>query len=226
MSDVGTQAAVNQETLGAQGEPCRECGSPLAADQRYCLNCGARRTDARIDYRRYIQQSGSDATGTEGSNAPPPPSGGEPTKQQRDYTPLAAVGGIAVLGVMLLIGVLIGKGGNNDNASTPPPVVVNGASEESGATSESGGGSGQTKPNNQSAGGGPGKSKGASNKSGGSHPVEASSNSLSELESESGKNYVEESKKIPDEVVTPGKPPPINKSKPPGGAGEQAETIE
>ena len=30
-------------------------------------------------------------------------------RPERDYTPLAAVGGIAVLGLMLLVGVLIGK---------------------------------------------------------------------------------------------------------------------
>jgi hypothetical protein len=35
--------------LGAPGEPCVECGSPLAGDQRYCLTCGRRRGPARLD---------------------------------------------------------------------------------------------------------------------------------------------------------------------------------
>jgi hypothetical protein len=223
MAAGGVPAPVNQPTLGGQGEPCRECGAPLAADQRYCLNCGVRRSDARVDYRRYMQQPSS-AAAPDASSATTPPAGSEePTKQQRDYTPLAAVAGIAVLGVMLLIGVLIGKGGNDNTVSTPPPVVVNGSGEESSGPSESGGAAAQSKEGK--TGGGGGKSKGASNEGGGSHPVEASSQALNELNSQSGENYVEQSKKIPDEVVTPGKPPPIDKSKPPGGGEGGAEVI-
>ena len=37
---------------GQPGEPCEECGAPLAADQRYCLNCGRRRGGPRVDYRQ------------------------------------------------------------------------------------------------------------------------------------------------------------------------------
>lgn len=228
MADAGVQAPVNQETLGGHGEPCRECGAPLSADQRYCLNCGARRSDARVDYRRYMQQQGSSPEQANASGFAAASSGAEePAKQQRDYTPLAAVGGIAVLGVMLLIGVLIGNQGN-DNSSSPPPaqiLKVPASGEETGGSPESGGGAAHSKGGNTGGGGG-GKSKGASSESGGSNPVEASSQALNELNSKTGNNYVEESKKIPDEVVTPGKPPPIDKSKPPGGAGEKAETIE
>ena len=35
--------------LGPAGEPCPACAAPLAADQRYCLECGARRGPARLD---------------------------------------------------------------------------------------------------------------------------------------------------------------------------------
>lgn len=35
--------------LGPEGEPCAECGAPLAGDQRYCLTCGRRRGRARLD---------------------------------------------------------------------------------------------------------------------------------------------------------------------------------
>jgi hypothetical protein len=34
--------------VGRDGAPCAACGSPLAADQRYCLACGARRAGAGI----------------------------------------------------------------------------------------------------------------------------------------------------------------------------------
>jgi hypothetical protein len=35
--------------LGSPGDPCAVCGAPLAADQRYCLNCGERRGPRRLD---------------------------------------------------------------------------------------------------------------------------------------------------------------------------------
>src|SRR3954469_25857505 len=34
--------------------PCRSCGSPLAADQRYCLECGARSGPPRLDWRSML----------------------------------------------------------------------------------------------------------------------------------------------------------------------------
>jgi hypothetical protein len=155
--------------------------------------------------------------------APPAPSGPpaaasvEETQHdsQRDFAPLAAVGGIAVLGLMLLVGVLIGKG-NSNTVSAPAPVVRLPASGgNSGTASEGGGGSNKATTGSGSAGAG--KKKTGSGGGGGEEPVEASSGKLNELNSQSGEDYVEESKKIPDEVVTPGKPPPIDKSKPPAG---------
>ncbi|WP_445151696.1 alkaline phosphatase family protein [Baekduia sp. Peel2402] len=34
--------------------PCRTCGSPLAADQRYCLECGDRNGPTRLDWRARV----------------------------------------------------------------------------------------------------------------------------------------------------------------------------
>ena len=36
--------------LGGEGEPCPTCATPLAADQRYCLACGERRAEPRLDF--------------------------------------------------------------------------------------------------------------------------------------------------------------------------------
>src|SRR5690242_21725256 len=33
---------------------CRTCGSPLAADQRYCLECGARNGPPRLDWKAMV----------------------------------------------------------------------------------------------------------------------------------------------------------------------------
>jgi hypothetical protein len=34
--------------------PCRSCGSPLAADQRYCLECGSRNGMPRLDWKTMV----------------------------------------------------------------------------------------------------------------------------------------------------------------------------
>ena len=36
--------------LGPDGEACATCGASLAADQRYCLNCGERRAATRVPF--------------------------------------------------------------------------------------------------------------------------------------------------------------------------------
>ena len=92
-----TQIAAQATSPAKQGEPCEECGSPLAADQRYCLNCGRRRGGPRIDYRHYM--GGGAGSGEPPAPAPQQPAANEePSKPQRDYAPLAAVGGIGRAG--------------------------------------------------------------------------------------------------------------------------------
>jgi hypothetical protein len=216
--------AATTQVLGKEGEPCRECGAPLAADQRYCLNCGRRRGEPRIDFQRHVPAPG--AAGVNGDRpaqaqagaaeaAPAPQAKGS----QRDYTPLAAVGGIAVLGVMLLIGVLIGKGDSGGAAPAPAPVVLQGGGAGAGTTAADEGGG--TK-----AGSKPAKSKSSKNKgdvvSGGSAgtgnaPV-ASDEDLQKLQEQSPQEYSENSAKLPDEIATPGAPPPEDNQAPGGGS--------
>jgi hypothetical protein len=90
--------------VGQEGDSCEQCGSVLATDQRYCLNCGWRRGEARVDYEGRlnggVQPSPNATTATAAAS----------TSQ---WTPVVAIGAIAVLGVMLLLGVLIGKKDNN-----------------------------------------------------------------------------------------------------------------
>lgn len=221
-----TDPGVTTQVLGEAGEACRGCGAPLAADQRYCLNCGKRRGDPRIDFQRHIPPAGAaSANGTAPAAAQ---SGGEVIQHQppqdkgpqRDYTPLAAVGGIAVLGVMLLIGVLIGKGDNSGTVPAPAPVVLQGGEVGTGKTAV-GESAGESKPEAKQA-----KSKGAgkggnavSGGSGstGSAPV-ASDEDLQKLQEQSPQEYSENSAKLPDEIATPGAPPPEDSRAPGGGS--------
>jgi hypothetical protein len=197
----------------SEAASCRSCRAPLAEDQRYCLNCGERQGEPRIDFRQY------EAPGPQQPHESAPPLSSE-EKPSRDYTPLAAVGGIAVLGVMLLIGVLIGKGDSGAQAPAPAPVVVQGGEVDTGKTAsgEAGPGAveGGAKPANSKAGGKGGAVKGGSTNTGNA-PV-ASDEQLQQLQEQSPQEYSENSAKLPDEIATGGAPPPEDKKAPGGGS--------
>ncbi len=91
------------------GSACANCGAALAADQRYCLGCGARRGEPRVPPRAAPGEPATPA---------------EPAARPADVSPLAAVIGIALLGGMLLIGVLIGRETGNDEPAPAPVVTV------------------------------------------------------------------------------------------------------
>jgi hypothetical protein len=110
---------LQEPKLGEPGEACAECGSPLAADQRYCLNCGTRRGDPRLDYAHHLT-GGNGAEGPPGGPADP---GSKQPGSGRDWTPFALVGLVAAFGMMLAIGVLIGKGGSGGSDQASAPVV-------------------------------------------------------------------------------------------------------
>ncbi|HET8862686.1 MAG TPA: zinc ribbon domain-containing protein [Solirubrobacterales bacterium] len=219
-----TDPAATTQILGKEGEPCRECGAPLAADQRYCLNCGRRRGEPRIDFESQVPPRGTASVngGSPASSQPVVLAARQPSEEkgpQRDYTPLAAVGGIAVLGVMLLIGVLIGKGDSGGTATTPAPVVVQGGEVGSGKTAANEeAGEGKTEAKQAKA---KGSKKGGTVKGGstntGNAPV-ASDEELQKLQEQSPQEYSENSAKLPDEIATGGAPPPEDGKAPGGGS--------
>lgn len=210
---------------------CSSCGAALAEDQRYCLNCGQRHGEPRVEFRRHLAQkpaatkelagSGNGAGGPAAVTPVEPPR----EKPERDYAPLAAAGGIAVLGIMLLIGVLIGRGtGDGSEQAAAPQVITVGAAESSGNSSggkpgpvgDSGGQTGKKRSKGKA-----GKQKSVvagGSADTGSAPV-ASDDQLEALQEKTGEEYAEESAKLPDEIATPGAPPPTDKKAPGGGAG-------
>lgn len=209
-------------TLGRAGEPCADCGAPLAADQRYCLSCGRRRGESRVD--PLARETAATPPATTYAGQPAVAAG------PREPSPLAAVLGIAILGAMLLVGVLIGRGDGASTATAPPSVVrvgeTDGAGSESARTAETKepAGEGSVKP---VKGGGdkepePKPSNGnltdpAANR--GEAPVEASTEDLQALDSRSGEDYAEASQNLPDTIATPGEAPPVDNVKPGGGSG-------
>lgn len=213
---------------GGEVEQCRDCGASLAADQRYCLNCGRRRGEPRLDFRRHAP-----GERTAGDPQAPPaalPASAAPAspdeKPPRDFTPLAAVGGIAVLGLMLLVGVLIGRGDSNATAPAPPPVVrVEG---EGGAAADPGGATSGEKSSGKDGAldlGSKGKSKGGESAAKAPPPeAVASDEELEALENQSPQEYSESSAKLPNEIATPGEAPPTDGKAP--GAGSKGTAIE
>jgi hypothetical protein len=101
---TGEGETVGLPVVGQEGDTCEQCGSVLATDQRYCLNCGWRRGEARVDYERRLVAVQPTANGAVASAS-------AGTGQQ--WSPIVAIGAIALLGVFLLLGVLIGKKDNN-----------------------------------------------------------------------------------------------------------------
>jgi hypothetical protein len=103
-----TPDQIQTRALGKEGEPCAACATPLAADQRYCLNCGQRRGPLRLPYEAYLARPQPAAAATVTAERP----------ARDDPSPLGAVLGVALLGGMLLIGVLLGRGQDDQTTTT------------------------------------------------------------------------------------------------------------
>lgn len=123
----------------AQGtEPCPHCGTSLALDQRYCLECGAPRTylsGMLLDRMRSpaaAQAASGQPTqspmpgGATGVLPPPPSSPGSSTWQRGNV--LTLIAGIGVLLLAMGVGVLIGRlGGSSSSNAAPQVITVGGA---------------------------------------------------------------------------------------------------
>jgi SPOR domain len=122
------EKVVNVPPLGEEGEPCPNCAAPLASDQRYCLNCGQRRGDARVPYTALLAaRTSAPADGT-------PPPGTPPPHAPRDWTPLIALGGLGALALVLVVGVLIGRTAFGGDKAAPQVIRLGGGATAAGGT--------------------------------------------------------------------------------------------
>lgn len=115
-ADAATADAPTTELLtGVVGDRCPNCQSPMAADQRYCLNCGERRGRARVSPDTYARE----IVTTTSTAAPPvlPP-------RSRLSSGTTLVAGVATLLLAMGVGVLIGVNSNNSSGRAPAPQVV------------------------------------------------------------------------------------------------------
>ena len=209
-----TTQDINAPTLGAQGEPCNSCGAPLAGDQRYCLECGARRTQARVAFREILATGGAPPAGPAAVAAAVPD--GPPARSG-----LAFLAGLLCLLLALGIGVLIGSSGDKVTTATAPPpqvITVGGAAAAPAPTATT------TAPAADTSGSGSssakaGKGSKAAKSSAG---TKADNKKVKDLNSSSGADYQKKSQKLPKQVGTSGRPAPKDNKPAGGGSGFQA----
>lgn len=193
---------------------CGSCGAALAPDQRYCLHCGAAQAEPRVAYRELIEPAAATAAVPAPAAGPapfPPPvavAAAAPLAP-RDWTPVIALGGLAALALVLVVGVLIGKSGTpaQPAAAAPQVITVGGAAPAAGDGTTTAGGGGA----------------GAKHRKPAAKDAKQSAKALQDLQSTSGADYQKKSAKLPDTVAIPGKPPP--KDDKPAGGGSAGETI-
>jgi hypothetical protein len=108
---------------------CPSCGAPLAGDQRYCLHCGTRRPDARLEFLDVLDEdvlhsrSFASAAAVDQPHVVGPPPG-----RLQAHTGVLALGALLVL--TLLCGLLVGhwvtdrRAATAPAAQTPAPQVI------------------------------------------------------------------------------------------------------
>ncbi len=119
---------------------CANCGSQLVADQRYCLNCGQPVSPVRLAFLDVLAPSGAPPAGALPAAAWPPPATIEALPGS--YVAVQSQGGanawlrrnsgllglIAVLGLFLLAGLLVGHWVSQSKTAPNTTVKVEGLS--------------------------------------------------------------------------------------------------
>lgn len=89
-------------------EPCEECGSPMDPQQRYCVNCAARRGNGANPSSRYFAAMSAKAR---------KPLVGPKNEKTAPASRAAAVGFFALLPIAVALGVIVGRGGSDGGDS-------------------------------------------------------------------------------------------------------------
>lgn len=87
-------------------EPCEECGAPMDPQQRYCVECAARRGNGSNPSSRYFAAMSKKSRRPLTKGQAKPPGGGSRA---------AAVGFFALLPIAVALGVVVGRSGSGDS---------------------------------------------------------------------------------------------------------------
>jgi hypothetical protein len=207
--------------FGHDGEPCPGCGAPLAGDQRYCLHCGARRPEARLEFLDVldadVRARAVPLPAPLAAAAPPPGLNG----RLQAHSGALALGSVLLL--TLIVGLLVGHWVTADRtvaASAPaaPQVIrVEGAGTAAAPAAAAGAGA--------AAGGAAAKTKAKATKKSSAATDAASTpkDAVSVKKLAGDKKAIDKAVKKGKPIATGGKPLPKD-DKAPGG-GSSFETI-
>lgn len=190
-------------------DPCPSCGAAMAADQRYCLSCGQRRAEARLDYLEILRGTGPAAAAA----APVTAMSAAAHRQRVNTTAIASIG---CLLLAMGVGVLIGNSRGNELAAAPVPAPAQVIKVEGGGATTA-----ETAATGDTTAGDRKKKKAADDGNSAATAAEskATNPELQALENASPEEYQKQSEKLPKVVSTGGKAPPKD-NKAPAGGGE------
>jgi len=192
-------------------EPCAACGSPMDPQQRYCVNCAARRGNGANPSSRYFAQVNRKAkrplTVAKKDKASP-------------GSRAAAVGFFALLPIAVALGVVVGRGdsGSGDNQALLEALRAQGATAASTATTpataSAATGKAKKKGKESKAAEKKGEGKVTKTENGDVHEVthfkaskskeEADTKLVEENPEQTGDNYIKAQQNLPDVIVVGG----------------------
>jgi hypothetical protein len=202
---LSTESIVSPSSSAGVVEPCAACGTPLADDQRYCLECGER----RIPISSVLlggPPSGDQPQSQTPPPAPPPPASTAAGSAGRGNA-VTVLAGVGVLLLAMGVGVLIGRSSAPKQSAAPAQTIsVTQPAAGAAATTT------PTTPEAASKAGSPSSKgaakKGAAGAAGSKSAVGASESHpapptvLKNLAKKKGKNYEQESKNLPNVIST------------------------
>jgi hypothetical protein len=175
-------------------DSCPNCNARMAADQRYCLNCGHRRGEPRLPFMDAVvfMESMNGPAGGGGATPSPPPSKSD--DGNRWNANAALIAGVATLVLAIGVGFLIGRSGHDSGtqAAQAPIKVIEvgggGGTEEAAAAPEA-----EATTGKKSSGKSEGKSGG---KSAGKAPAKKKASEVKEGSKEEKERAEEKTKEV------------------------------
>jgi len=188
-------------------EPCEECGAPMDPQQRYCVECAARRGNGANPASRYFAAMSK--------RARRPLAG--PARKPNPTSRAAAVAFFALLPLAVGLGVVVGRSGSGDDGSSD--ALLQALRERPAATATAGTATATAAKASKDAKASKAKAKGkekvvAHTSNGDVHEVanfEASAEKeaedtklVEENPEQTGENYIKAQQNLPDVIVVGG----------------------
>jgi len=186
----------------------------MAGDQRYCLECGARRGGPRVDYRRYLEEPPA--------LAPSAPATVALRERRPAWTLATALATIACLLLAMGVGVMIGRAGDGDagrvQAAAPPQVIRVNATAPAATTTATTPAATTPAATRHKAATKKATARRATAKADAAR-TKATNEAVQQLDSAAPDEYQKQSQKLPKELGTGGKAPPKDDKPAAGGGG-------